>query len=504
MLKNRKGFSIIEISIALVVIGLLVGFGSMGVKLYTKVTKIKETKSNLDSVISEIMTFAKQNDRLPTTIEFPSVAKTVVDSFSGSLRYDPDSLLSSTANGGICERRTTGTTISYLGTTINDVAFLLISGGENVNIQTGSLSPITVHAGGMLNVDDYAADGNNPDKYDDIVRWVTLFEMKKMAGCYGRNLKILDGEIPVGVMNTAYTSIDIKADGGVPFTSGGNYEWCFEGSIPSGMSLSGLTPKADCSATGTTYVKGDDITLSGTPTVKGSYKMKIFARDNDGNSDNKIFILVIQPEAGTGGGGASKNIEEDEKAKLDKLKSAIASYVADNGELPGRKNGGHNSDTVIEKSEMKGAYEDLIDGGYLTDKDFESVLMPGRYFIFIGCTPTDQGFYVRLSREHTNTCLYLSNVAPSSTSAGNEPNMVSVTYRDYCLYDVFFDDKSSYTGDVRRAYGQFSGQSCTSDFDAAFSARMATYTDYKGCAAESWSLPSGDDWCNTIIKLFEW
>ena len=105
--------------------------------------------------------------------------------------------------------------------------------------------------------------------------------------------------------------IRIYADGGVPFTSGGDFKWCVKGTLPPGIITTPGTPACPsttgCSALGTEvasqWSQANDLQISGTPTASGTYFIAVLSRDNNDNNtgtanDNcakKNFVITINP-----------------------------------------------------------------------------------------------------------------------------------------------------------------------------------------------------------------
>ncbi len=315
---KKKGFTLIELAISLVVIGMLLVIGAKMIKVLTVRAKYQETKDKLNAAVESVISFAGQNNRLPTQTEFLSVVRTPTDAWNKQFIYTPASELTDTLHGGICGRKTVNLTVrkcsnaactSYID--INNVAFIVVSGGSNYNVQTGNGTIVRVYEFSTSGIDDYTGDFNRPEDYDDVVKWVTLGELKTKAGCSGYPLKIVNNELPFGFVNSSYSAA-VFAEGGVPYQSGGKYRWCIEGSLPPGLSASPNTISSNCSSLSeSSWGQSDTITISGTPTSAGSYSFKVFVRDNNdptGNNDNiyqKTFVITINPQtAGGSGGGA--------------------------------------------------------------------------------------------------------------------------------------------------------------------------------------------------------
>ncbi|QER42611.1 prepilin-type N-terminal cleavage/methylation domain-containing protein [Thermodesulfobacterium sp. TA1] len=324
--KFSKGFTLIEIAIVLVILGLLIGLGASLVGVLTQRAKITEAREVVNAAVESLIGFATQTNRLPTLLEFSRTIRNPNDPWNKPLNYFVDPSLTSNPNHpaeGICGKKTTNLIVctdTNCNFQIPNVAFIVVSGGPNYNIQTGNLTNppcptgktcYRVYPQGTQNIDDYPYDFTRPEEYDDIVKWVTLEELRIKMGCQGAQLKILNNELPYGYVNTIYNAI-IYAEGGVPFTNGnGKYKWCVEvnGTLP-GINLTPTATSNNCTALPeNSWGQADFLTLTGTPNQSGSFYLSIFVRDDQdqsGNNDNiaqKTLILTINPQTSSNSTG---------------------------------------------------------------------------------------------------------------------------------------------------------------------------------------------------------
>jgi prepilin-type N-terminal cleavage/methylation domain-containing protein len=291
MFKNNKGFSLIELSIVLVIMGILISFGTGMIAPLTKRVKYTETKEVVNAAVESIISFASANNRIPTTSEFQSIVRTPRDAWTKDLYYIPDVNLDDLNAGGICGRKTTGITVRVCTnaqcTSYNDisnVAFVIVSGSENYNIQTNNVSGrVTVYETGTINIDNYTTDMNRPETYDDLIKWITLNELRTKAGCTGAQLSILNNELPPGMQNNAYGPVTIFATGGVGSST---YRWSRQQSASTGLTFNPNTLYP-------TYGTATTLTISGTPTAFGSFSITSWVTDGDGNTANKPLNLSI-------------------------------------------------------------------------------------------------------------------------------------------------------------------------------------------------------------------
>jgi prepilin-type N-terminal cleavage/methylation domain-containing protein len=317
---THKGFTLVEMAIVLVVIGLLVGMGAGMIGPLTIRAKVNETKENVSAISSSMASYAATNNRLPTLSELPSSIKTQNDAWLKQIQYIAVNALT-LAPPNICNYRTTPLSLNICNdaacttptATINNIAFILISGGSNSNNQTAANQIITTsttinyYPVGLL-VDNYAGDfTRNTDEYDDIVTWVTLDELRSKIGCQGAQLKIVNNELPYGSLSSPYPDVYIVADGGL---GSANYQWCIEnatGTAPAGLTyrqnITGGTAlttifSSNCS-TWTSWGTATQLVVNGTPSAGGSHFFKIFVRDGAttaANNTNKSFVLTINPQ----------------------------------------------------------------------------------------------------------------------------------------------------------------------------------------------------------------
>jgi prepilin-type N-terminal cleavage/methylation domain-containing protein len=316
---SNEGFTIIEMAVVLIIVGLMVGFGASLIRPLFERSKRIETQETVKAAVESVTGYAvSNNSRLPDTSQFSGTIKKQNDSWRKPINYIYDSNL----NSNICGRKTTHITVRRCEnsacstyTDVSDVAYMIVSGGANYNNQTiGNLAvaaaaTINVYNVG-LSVDNYNGDFVRAEEYDDIVEWVTLNELRIKIGCQNPQLNIINNELPYGKVGSLY-DIRIYADGGVPFTSGGAFKWCVKGTLPPGITTTPGTPACpsttDCSALGTEaasqWSQANDLQISGTPTASGTYFITVLSRDNNDNNtgtanDNcaqKNFVITINP-----------------------------------------------------------------------------------------------------------------------------------------------------------------------------------------------------------------
>ncbi len=238
---GQKGLTLVEVAIVMVIMGILIAIGTSMLGPLTKRAKQVETDAILNSSVDAVMAYATINKRLPlwtdgddlvlSPNEFHYILRSRNDAWGGPIfyRYSNSPDLSTT---DICAAATTNLQVARCGTDVfcaapqitSNVALVIYSRGANINYQTVLPGPpppppvipppgivtaytydqgvsmrVTNRVSGLINipntqppqtindpVDNTAAICTaNGDlcKYDDVVKFVTLTELKTKIGC---------------------------------------------------------------------------------------------------------------------------------------------------------------------------------------------------------------------------------------------------------------------------------------------------------------------------------
>ncbi len=280
-LNKKYGFTLIELSLVLVIIGILLAIGLVAFKVLIQQAKFKQTKDTVNTACEAVKGYAERNYRLPSTSEFTTLGIPTKDAYNQNLIYSPATAL---ASDNICT--TTSTALlnvdiyddcSGSPTTKNDVAFVVYSIGENRLDQTASGSTFTIYPGNC-NV--------NGKVYDDIACFYDINALRSEV-C-PPPLTIDTSDLPTTAFEDTYYEGTVKGDGGFPpyvvSTS--------PATLPCGLQLSGNkiygTVNCENLANGTlstcSSTASFTITLSDTPTVPPS------------SSVSTNFTLTIKPQ----------------------------------------------------------------------------------------------------------------------------------------------------------------------------------------------------------------
>ncbi len=184
-MSNKKGFTLIEMAVVLVVIGLIVGTIVPLLVTQSKTARLKEGKELLRTAKDEIIGYAYQHGCLPNSTDLISSR---TDPWGKKIFYrvayngTGKSLSCTNPSNNPCNEvivNSSSTELSVDGD--NNIAFIVASGGPNHNKQFKwdfddgtKVGQLTTYAFGK-EVDEYSQDFSRPsDEYDDLVEKVSF------------------------------------------------------------------------------------------------------------------------------------------------------------------------------------------------------------------------------------------------------------------------------------------------------------------------------------------
>lgn len=275
--KRKSGFTLVEIAIVLVIIGLLVTLGTSMIGPLTKRAKVIESREAVKAAKEAVLGYVIKNGYLPTTIG-PSGGREL-DAWGRNLSYAADTTLILTSTNA-CNRTSTDRTIfectNTACTTYNtksNIAFIVYSTGEDADGAGTTTQPTAGPAcpsGTCYWLREQASsDASYTLEYDDIVQYVTLDEIRSARSC---SFTMTTNSLPDANTGVAY-SVTLQASGGqTPYTS-----WTITaGALPAGITLG--------AATGI---------ISGTTTTSGVYNFTVTLTDANAVTTTKAFTLLV-------------------------------------------------------------------------------------------------------------------------------------------------------------------------------------------------------------------
>ncbi len=313
---KKSAFTLVELSIVLVIIGLLVGGSFKVLKIMRERAQISRAQDDVQVAKEAVIGNTVQNSNTLPSVTFFNQNLSPVKNNQHQLFYADDTNLE---NIDVCSFNTTNLKVVTPARTIDNVAFVIASESSNHNMQTaikdngdGTFSVKTYDY--STKVDDNTSPVNIIDYYDDIVEWVTLAQLKEKLNCPQSGLKIInDNNLLDGLETLPYPSSEIFAEGGTPFVSGGAYKWCTEytvGDNPDSwlqVNCDGtqFDLEADCQSA--TYRQCNRFHLEGkngaSTSVVGIHKVKTYLMDQANFPINKTFLIKINTDLNSSGTG---------------------------------------------------------------------------------------------------------------------------------------------------------------------------------------------------------
>jgi prepilin-type N-terminal cleavage/methylation domain-containing protein len=205
---KRKAFTLIELAIALTVIGLMIGGSFQAVKAMREKTKVTEAKEQIKAAKDAVLGFAMQNYYLPNSSEFDANLSTSKNP-NHPMFYTADNILQ---NFDICAFTSTSLIVNNRGSTINHVAFVLAHEGANYNMQTALIGNVVNIRKDNYQLDDNTTPVNINEPHDDVVEWVTLSQLKEEIGCVDKPFRFVTDKLPSGKVGVMYPNVQLVVE----------------------------------------------------------------------------------------------------------------------------------------------------------------------------------------------------------------------------------------------------------------------------------------------------
>ncbi|TCK60615.1 type II secretion system protein [Seleniivibrio woodruffii] len=328
MIKNERGFSLFEMAIVLVIFGLVLASASSVLTLFVNRGGSEKTRQMMEANKNALVSYVQANYELPTTDEFSGSVTYPTDGYNINLYYYVDPILDKSMStweldslspeiNSVCGASYTNTQVIICTTaacdntdtnktTVENVAFVMASGGDNKNLQTADVSGVVkVYPQGSV-IDANTTVTNRAEGYDDIVDWISLNELRSKVGCDGEYIKFTSQMMPAVKKSTSY-SYNFYVEGGIPFNGTSNqaeYEWRFTDTDALGFSVTRRDYNDSQIGTAldggsSSWVQGHHLKISGNSALgKSQYRIKIDVRDKaqkakdiNSNGYTRTFIL---------------------------------------------------------------------------------------------------------------------------------------------------------------------------------------------------------------------
>jgi len=300
---RQKGFTLVELAIVMVVIGLLIGLGAGMIWPLIKQAKYTQSRDIVNAAKTALLGYTVKNGFAPlsTSDAFGAAGARTLDAWTRNLIYSDAPSLDGPGYNACGVTATTLTVFECTNSACStwnqksNIVFIAYSKGEDANDAATTTNPSTPGFGCTSNcpscpggdtcfyirqpLSGYTAGGATY-AYDDIVQYGTLDEIRSARNC---SFTITNTSLPNAATGALY-SVALNGAGGTPpyiWATGQAQGACASGSVRLVGSDIGLCLNA---ATGL---------ISGTPTTANVYNFTVTLTDINGVTASQAFTLNV-------------------------------------------------------------------------------------------------------------------------------------------------------------------------------------------------------------------
>lgn len=251
---NKNGFTLIELAMVMIIVGLLLTIGMSLVGPLTKRAKNIEARETVSAAKAALLGYSVKNGFLPLSTSADPLGLAGarrLDAWGRNLLYNVTSGVTTSLDGpgnNACGRTATNRTVfectdaactAASANTKSNIAFIVYSDGEDADgagtttmPTAGPACPVTVPATTCYWIREQgSSDASYTLQYDDIVQYVTLDEIRTGMGCSQPLVITSPATLPQGEEDSFY-SYSLQAIGGRP-----PYAWSIATQPGSGLTM---------------------------------------------------------------------------------------------------------------------------------------------------------------------------------------------------------------------------------------------------------------------------
>jgi len=279
---TERGFTLIELAIVLVVIGLLIGLGTSLMGPLTKQAKVRESQEIVKGAKEAILGSVVKNGFLPMS----TAGARSIDGWGSPLQYVRAAALEGSTTDA-CGVVATGLTVRECQNDacsafvpLSNIGFIIYSKGADYNDAGTVVTAPTLYRV-MTQGSQYSSYN-----YDDIVAYVSLDEIRSRRGC-GQPLAIVSPVLlPDGEEDSVYFNA-LQATGGKP-----PYSWSVTfGALPTGTFLS-----AGGGISGTININNSAPNTGELTACSNSFTFTATVTDTAGGTQSQSETITVRPK----------------------------------------------------------------------------------------------------------------------------------------------------------------------------------------------------------------